>query len=162
HNTPKPKVELPGLVMQEIEFDSGLSKFDLTLEVIDVGHLHCTLEYNSDIFEESTIRRMVGHFEKLVDSVIARPDEKLSRFSLLTASELQQLAGWNNTKRDYPRELPVHTAFEEQVTRTPENTAVIDQTNWLSYRELNGLANRLARRLIAKGVERGAIVGVSL
>jgi amino acid adenylation domain-containing protein len=160
HNAPKPKVELPGLLMQEVEFDSGLSKFDLTLEVIDLGHLHCTLEYDSDIFEESTIRRMAGHFEKLVDTVIAMPDENLSSFSLLTASEMQQFALWNNTKADYAKELPVHAAFEEQVTRTPEKTAVIDQTNRLSYRELNDLANRLARRLIANGVESGALVGV--
>ena len=72
-------MELPGLVMQEIEFDSGIAKFDLTLEVIDVGSLHCTFEYDSDLYEESTIRRMAGHFAKLVESVVAAPDEKLSQ-----------------------------------------------------------------------------------
>ena len=105
---------------------------------------------------------MAGHFAKLVKEVIAGPDEKLSKFSLLTAAEVQQLAEWNNTRRDYPRELCVHTAFEEQVERTPDKTALIDQKNRLSYRELNDLANRLASRLIAKGARPGGLVGVSL
>jgi len=161
-NYPRQKMELPGLVMQEIEFESGIAKFDLTLEVIDVGNLHCTFEYDSDLYEESTIRRMAGHFAKLVETVVAAPDERLSKFSILTAAEVQQLVDWNNTDSDYPRELCIHTAFEEQVTRTPDETAVIDQKNRISYRELNELANRLARRLIRQGVRPGTLVGVSL
>ena len=144
HNTHKQKVELPGFAMQEIEFDSGIAKFDLTFEIIDVGYLHCTFEYDSDLYEESTILRMAGHFAKLVESVVAAPDEKLSKFSLLTEAEVGQLAEWNNTGREYPRELCIHTAFEEQVKRTPDTTAIIDERNRLSYRELNELANRLA------------------
>jgi amino acid adenylation domain-containing protein len=162
HNAPNLKVKLPGLVMQEIEFESGITKFDLSLEIVDLGNLHCMFEYNSDLYEESTIRRMAGHFAKLVEAIVAAPDEKLSKFELLTTAEVQQLAEWNNTSRDYPRDLCIHTAFEEQVTRTPNETAVIDQKNRLSYRELNDLANRLARRLVVKGVRPGSLVGVSL
>ena len=105
--------------MQEIEFDSGIAKFDLTFEIIDVGNLHCTFEYDSDLYEESTIHRMASHFAKLVESAVATPDEKLSQFSLLSPAEVQQLAEWNNTGSEYPRELCIHTAFEEQVKRTP-------------------------------------------
>ena len=162
HNAPRMKVELPGLVMQEIEFESSIAKFDLTLEVIDFGNLHCTLEYNSDLYEEDTIQLMAGHFAKLVETAVDSPDKKLSQFSLLTAAEIEQFADWNNTGNEYPRELCVHTAFEEQVARTPDKIAIIDQTNRLSYRELNDLANRLARRLIDKGVGPGSLLGVSL
>ncbi|MGB8538131.1 MAG: amino acid adenylation domain-containing protein [Acidobacteriaceae bacterium] len=161
-NAPKQKAELPGLVMEEIEFETGVAKFDLTLEVVDLGNLHCTFEYDADLYQESTIRRMAGHFAKLVETVVATPDEKLSRLSLLTAAEVQQLVEWNNTSSEYPRELCIHTAFEEQGTRTPDKTAVIDQKNRLSYRELNELANRLARCLIGKGVRPGGLVGISL
>src|ERR1700733_3270702 len=162
HNAPNLKVELPGLVMQEIEFESGITKFDLSLEIVDLGNLHCTFEYNSDLYEESTIRRMAGHFAKLAEAVVAGPDEKLSKVSLLTTAEVQQLAEWNNTSYGYPRDLCIHAVFEEQVTRTPDKTAIIDQKSRISYRELNDLANRLARRLIAKGVRPGGLVGVSL
>ena len=162
HNAPNLKVQLPGLVMQEIEFETGITKFDLSLEIVDLGNLHCTFEYNSDLYEESTIRRMAGHFAKLIETVVAAPDEKLSRFSLLTTAEVQQLAEWNSTSSEYPRELCIHVAFEEQVTRTPNKTAVIDPKSRLSYQELNDLANCLARRLVGKGVRPGALVGVSL
>ena len=101
-------------------------------------------------------------FEKLVERVVAAPDEKLSQFSLLTAAEVRQLAEWNNTGSEYPRELCIHTAFEEQVKRTPDKTAIIDQKNQLSYHELNELANRLARHLIRKGVLPTTLVGISL
>ncbi|HEY6376501.1 MAG TPA: amino acid adenylation domain-containing protein [Edaphobacter sp.] len=162
HNASHMKAELPGLIMQEIEFESGIAKFDLTLEVIDFGNLHCTLEYNSDLYEEDTIQRMAGHFAKLVETAVDTPDKKLSQFSLVTAAEVQQFAEWNNTGNEYPKELCVHTAFEEQVVRTPDKIAIIDQTNRLSYRELNDLANRLTRRLIDKGVGPGSLVGISL
>jgi amino acid adenylation domain-containing protein len=161
-NTPKEKVELPGLVMQEIEFESGIAKFDLSLEVIDLGSLYFTFEYDADLFEESTIRRMAGHFTKLVEAVVVAPDEKLSKFSLLTAPEVQQLIEWNSTRSEYPRELCVHAAFEEQVIRTPDKTAIISQENQLSYCELNELANSVARRLVRTGVQPGALVGISL
>ena len=72
-NAPKEKIELPGLLMEEIEFDSGVTKFDLTLEVIDFGNLHCTLEYDADLYDESTIGRMAGHFKKLVAALSPRP-----------------------------------------------------------------------------------------
>ena len=161
-NAPKFKVELPGLALQEIEFESGIAKFDLTLEIIDSGNLYCTFEYDSDLYDEGTIRRMAGHFAKLVETVVATSDEKLSKFSLLTAVEVKQLAEWNNTDREYPRELCVHTAFEEQAKRTPDKTAVIHQKSQLNYRELNELANRLARLLIDRGVRPGVLVGISL
>src|SRR4029077_19852235 len=102
-----------------------------------LGSLSCTFEYDSDLYEESTIRRMAGHFANLIGGAVAAPDEKISKLSLLTSAEVQQLVEWNNTGRKYPRELCIHTAFEEQVTRTPDKTALIDQKNRLSYRELN-------------------------
>jgi Condensation domain len=145
-NAPKQKVEIPGLAMQEIEFESGVAKFDLTLEVIDLDDVHCTFEYDSDLYRERTIQRMAGHFVRLVERVVAAPDEKLTKFSLLSTVEVQQLEEWNETSGEYPRALCIHTAFEEQAARTPHRTAVFDEENNLSYLQLNDLANRLARR----------------
>jgi amino acid adenylation domain-containing protein len=161
-NAPKHEVELPGVVMQEIEFESGIAKFDLTLEVIDLGDLHCTFEYDSDLFEESTIQRMAGHLKKLVEAMIASPDEKLSRVSLLTATEEQQFEEWNNTSSEHSRDVCVHEAFEEQAARTPDKTAIIDQKSQLNYFDLNQLANRLARHLVKMGVRPDALVGISM
>ena len=161
-NTPKQEVELPGILMQEIEFESGIAKFDLTLEIIDLEDLYCTFEYDSDLYDEITIRRMAGHFAKLTEAIVGAPDEKLSKFSLVTVAEVQQFAEWNSTAVDYRRELCVHTAFEQQVERTPEATALIDGNKHLTFRELNDLADRMARLLSRRGAIPGMLVGVSL
>ena len=161
-NAPKQKLELPGLVLEEIEFESGNAKFDLTLEITDPDNLYCGFEYDCDLFEEATIRRMAGHFANLIEQAIATPDEKIFELPLLTSAEVQQFVEWNNTAREYPRELCVHTAFEEQVVRTPDKTALIDQDRRISYRQLNELANRLAWRLTRMEVKPGVLVGVSL
>jgi amino acid adenylation domain-containing protein len=160
-NFPRQKLELAGLVLEEIEFESGLIKFDLTLEIIDLGSLHCTFEYDSDLYDASTIQRMTGHFARLVEGAIAAPDDKIAKLPLLTATEIQQLAEWNETGSDYSHELSIHAAFEEQAARSPEKTALICEEKRLSYRELNQLANRLARSLIRRGVKPATLVGVS-
>jgi len=160
-NFPRQKLELPGLVLQEIELEGGLAKFDLTLEIIDLESLHCTFEYDSDLYDASTIERMAGHFARLVEGAIAAPDDKIAKLPLLSAGEIQQLAEWNETESDYSREQTIHAAFEEQAARTPEKTALICEEKRLSYRELNQLANRFARNLIRKGVKPATLVGVS-
>jgi amino acid adenylation domain-containing protein len=160
-NFPRQKLEFPGLVLQEIELEGGLAKFDLTLEIIDLDSLYCTFEYDSDLYDASTIQRMAGHFARLVEGAIAAPDDKIAKFPLLTATEIQQLAEWNETGSDYSRELSIHAAFEAQAARTPEKTALICEGKRLSYRELNQLANRLARSLIRRGVKPPTLVGVS-
>ncbi len=160
-NFPRQKLELPGLVLQEIELEGGLAKFDLTLEIIDLDSLHCTFEYDSDLYNASTIQRMAGHFAMLVKGAIAAPDDKIAKLPLLTTTEMQQLAEWNETGSDYSRELSIHAAFEEQAARIPEKTALICEEKRLSYRELNQLANRLARSFIRRGVKPATLVGVS-
>jgi amino acid adenylation domain-containing protein len=160
-NFPKQKLELPGLVLQEIELEGGVAKFDLALEIVDLDSLHCTFEYDSDLYDASTIQRMAGHFARLVEGAIAAPDEEIAKLPLLTAAEIRQLAGWNETACDYPHDLSIHAAFDEQAARTPGKTALICEEKRLSYRELNQLANRLARSLMHGGVKPATLVGVS-
>ena len=160
-NAPKQKLELQGLVLEELEFDSGIAKFDLTLEIVENERLHFTFEYNSDLFDSSTIRRMIRHFETLIDGCIQSPDTKISALQLLSEHERKQiLVDWNHTFADYPSELTIHSAFEQQAARTPEAVAVLYEGKHLTYRELNERANGLANHLILRGVKPGALVGI--
>jgi len=162
HNEPKQRLEIPGLVVQEIEFESGIATFDLTLEILDLDSLHCTFQYDSDLYNDATIQRLAGHFSTIVEGVVGAPNEKISKLPLLTAPEIQQLKEWNNTASDYRRELCVHTAFEEQATLTPDKIVLICGERRLTYRALNEFANRLSRQLISRGIKPGSLVGVSL
>jgi len=162
-NAPKQKLELQGLVLEELEFDSGIAKFDLTLELFEQEGLHCTFEYNSDLFENPTIKQMVRHFETLVDACIQNPDTKISALQLLSKQERKNiLVDWNHTTAGYPNELTIHSAFEQQVARTPEAIAFLCDERHLTYRELNKRANRLANYLIRKGTKPGELVGISI
>jgi amino acid adenylation domain-containing protein len=162
-NAPKQKLELQDLVLEELEFESGIGMFDLTLEVVELEGLHCTFEYSSDLFDRTTIRRLIGHFETLIDGLIQDPDARVSALPLLPAQERQQiLVDWNNTAAAYANDLCIHTAFEQQAARTPEAAAFLYRDDQLTYRQLNESANRLAHYLIRQGVTPGSLVGISV
>ena len=162
-NIPKQVFEIPGLKIKEMAFEAGIAKFDLSVEVWEDSELHCQFEYNADLFEQSTIRRMLAHFEKLLSGVVENPDLNVARVPIMSSGERQQvLVDWNQTAADYPRDLPLHQGFEKQVHASPRVTALLFAGKKWSYREVNEQANRLAHRLLESGVRPGSLVGVFL
>ncbi|MGP8094399.1 MAG: condensation domain-containing protein, partial [Candidatus Sulfotelmatobacter sp.] len=113
--------ELPGLQVAPKLIHSGTSKFDLTFFVKELrGALDVAVEYDTDLFEAETIRRMLGHYQTLLEGIIANPDQRLSDLPLLTSAERHQLlAEWNRTEVAYPNDRCLHELIEEQVERTP-------------------------------------------
>lgn len=161
-NAPKQIVRLPGLVIEEVELDSGLAKFDLTLEFVEQdGGLHCQFEYSSDLFDRSTIQRMAVHFRNLISSAVEQPASPISKLNLLSASEQKQIIfDWNATSAEYSKDVTIVRAFEDQVRRTPEAIALREGIHTLGYRELDHRANQVARALIEKGVRPEMPVGI--
>ena len=153
---------LSGLTVEEFPFRKGLAKFDLTLAVVERPEtLHCSVKYNTDLFEATTILRLLGNFEVLLEGIIADPDQRLSGLSLLTSAERRQLMlDWNNTKKDYLLDECIAELFEKQTERTPNYIAVVFEESQLTYRELNNAANRLAAVLSQKGIGRGCYVPI--
>jgi amino acid adenylation domain-containing protein len=162
-NIPKQVFEIPGLSIKEMPFEAGIAKFDLSVEVWENDEFHCQFEYNTDLFERSTIQRMMGHFEKLMTAAVENPDLPIAQIPIMRDQERQQvLMEWNRTETDYPRDVLIHQAFETQADRTPDNTALLFEGKEWSYRQVNEEANRLAHALLDKGVGPGALVGVFL
>ena len=143
---------------------SGTAKFDLEFSLWESQQgLNGYFEFSTELFDESTITRMADHFRTLLEGVIADPGARISRLPLLTESERKQaISLWNQTRTDYPRERCVHQLFEEQVERTPDAVAIVDQDQRQSYRALNRRANAIAHRLQSLGVGRGALVAVCM
>ena len=162
-NIPKQVFEIPGLSIQEVTFEAGIAKFDLSVEVWENEEFHCQFEYNTDLFEQSTIRRMLGHFERLVTAATENPDLPVAQLPIMSAQEREQaVVEWNQTATDYPRDMLIHRAFENQADLSPGATALLFAGKKWSYRQLNRDANRLAHMLIKQGVGPGALVGVFL
>ena len=143
--------------------DNGTSKFDLTLTLMEgIDGLTGTAEYNTDLFDESTIDRLLGHYRTLLEAVVAVPDLELARLPLLTQAEKRQLDEWGLTRADYPEGECISELFEAQAARTPDAEAVVGDGRRLTYGELNRRANRLAHRLRSLGVGPEGLVGLYL
>ena len=154
--------ETSNLRIDEFEPDNKVALLDLTLQIVSKDEeLLCIFEYNTDLFEEATIKRMLGHFQTLLEGIVADPEQRLSRLPLLTEGERQQLlVEWNDSRTDYPRDKCIHQLFEAQVERTPEAVAVVFEDQQLTYRELNARANRLAHYLRKLGARPETLVGI--
>lgn len=144
----------------EIDGPSGQFDFSVDFEAKE-NRLEGRFSYNPDLFDKATIGRMMGHFNVLLHAAAKDPSIKVSRLPLLTEAERQRLlVEWNSTQVSHPTNIPLHKFIEEQVERTPESTAVIFETERLTYRQLNSRANKLARYLRKNAVGPDVLVGV--
>ena len=157
-------LQLNGLQVEEISMRSwhGTAKFDLTLSVQNSNDgLVCAFEYNTDLFEASTIERMTLRLERLLEEVTKNPQTPLSQIGVLGEAERKQvLVEWNRTEARYPQKSSIHQAFEEQVEKTPEAAAVTCGVETLSYAQLNGRANQVAHFLREQGISLESTVGI--
>ncbi len=161
-NAPTSELELTGLTASLLPIKGTTSRFDLTLSMENTATgLVGWWEYNTDLFDASTIERMTGHFVTLLEGIIANAQQQISQFPLLTEVEQQQLlVEWNDTGVDYPLHKCIHQLFEEQVDRTPNAVAVEFQNQQLTYKQLNYRANQLAHYLHSLGVKPDVLVGM--
>ena len=161
-NAPIETLELPGLTLTPLQPEHTIAKFDLTLTIQEIeSKLVGTWEYNSDLFEAETIRRMIRHFQTLCEAIANNPEQPVSQLPLLTGVERHQLlVEWNQTSADYPQDKCIHQLFEEQVERSPDSIAVVFEDSTLTYQELNTRANQLAHYLQTLGVEAEVLVGI--
>ncbi len=138
------------------------SKFDLTVHVSEAeAYLNITFNYDSDLFEASSMQRMAAHFHHLLGAIVAQPDVAITQLPLLTQQQRQQqLVEWNDTARPYPKEINIHQQFERQLRLHPNAPALRFHDGQLSYAELQQRANQLAHRLQQEGVQIGDIVAL--
>ena len=159
-----PLLNLGNARVSPLPVETRTSKNDLTLSIRAAGGAwECRFEYAADMLEAETVTRMAGHFIQLLRSIVAAPDQAISRLNLIPEEERNRLlVEWNQTKRDYPQDRCVQELFEKQVERSPDSVALLVETTTLTYRELNTRANRIAHCLRNMGVRLGTLVGLGL
>ena len=160
---PRQSQPVEGLTGRPVGVEAGTAKFDLALGLADSGGaLAGGAEFASDLFDATTISRLLEHFGNLLAAAAAAPERPVTELPLLSAGEAHQLLReWNDTAAA-AGERCLHELFELQAARTPEATALVFQEERLSYRELDERAGRLARVLGGRGVGPGALVGLCL
>jgi len=157
-------LKLSGLTISSVKMESNTTKFDLSLFMAETEQgLMGTAQYNTDLFDAGTMRRMLEHFQTLLEGIVANPQLPISHLPLLPQWELHRLlAEWNETSAECPRQACVHELFEAQAARIPDTVAVVFNDKQLTYRELNQRANRLAHRLQSLGVGPEVSVGICM
>jgi amino acid adenylation domain-containing protein len=163
-NTRASSLEIPDMSFSSIETEGTRSNFDLTLWMWESPDgLAGSLEYNTGLFDASTIQRMIGHFTLLLQGIVANPDERIGELQLLGPEELRRLlVEWNDNDAEVPQDEFVHELFEAQAAAQPEAVAVVFEDTNLTYGELNARSNQLARYLQSQGVGPETRVGICM
>lgn len=151
-------VRVEDVALEDIRPPTAQSDLSLFVNQHHEGEL--MFEYSTELYDDSTIRRLGGHLLTLLESVADAPHTPMSELPLLTAAERDEQARWNDTFRELPRNPTIAALFAEQVARTPDATAVQFGTRAMSYRELDLRADAIAIELRTLGVKPGVLVGL--
>ncbi|MGY3602902.1 MULTISPECIES: amino acid adenylation domain-containing protein [unclassified Bradyrhizobium] len=151
----------PGLSTQRLEIDPQISRFDVTLELVEAdGRFSGFFEYSTDLFDASTIAGMAVHFERLLKAAIADFEERISRLPLLSPAERRRaLAACNGVEADFSA-FDLCERFDQQVARAPAAVAVSAGEVRVSYRELASRSAAIAARLAQEDIGDETVVAL--
>jgi amino acid adenylation domain-containing protein len=162
-NMPVSTVQLDNIAIEQ--FDPGIvaAKTDIALFLQESKQgLHVSIAYNRDLFDVTRMVRLAGHFQRVLEAMLADPMQRISEIDLLLAEEQQWLGERNAQPPAIPDTLYLHELFEKQAGLTPHAPAIVFEQERLSYAELNQRANQLAHYLQKAGVGPGTLVGIYL
>lgn len=160
-DNPAKPIALSELTFVPLKHDAETVKFDLILYMThSQSELAGSFAYNTDLFDAETIKRMVGHFETVLQRIVSDPNRRLSSLAVLTAAEERLLVERNATKIESARDECLHQLFEARAAQTPNAVAVVFEKQRLTYSELNARANQLAHYLRKLGVRPETLVGI--
>jgi amino acid adenylation domain-containing protein len=160
-NTPFGRVDFKNLSWAPCEIDRGASQLDISVSIDPTVSRRVYLEFDTDLFDRSSMERWLTHYRTLLEAVVEEPGTAVARLRLLSESERRRiLVEWNATSADELTDRCLPQLVEEQVTRTPEAIAAESQGSQLTYAELNLRANQIAHWLRSRGVGPDVVVAV--
>jgi amino acid adenylation domain-containing protein len=155
---------LGGAAPPPFKVERHTALFDIVFELYETPEgLSGGLEFSTELFEESTIARMVRHFSRLLEGIVSNPEQRLCDLPILSADEHHQLLHtWNATAKALPDHLSLTDLFEIQVQKTPDAVAFVADERCLTFAELNARVNQLSRFLQKRGVSSEVMVGICM
>ncbi len=165
-----------GLTLGVLPFELTRVRFDLELHLFEAeADIDALLAFNTDLFDASTIARLVGHLQRLLEAAVVAPETRVSALPLLLDDEREMLlAAWAGAKVgasvgakvgakvEAPQQACLHQLFEAQADRTPEAPALRSDAGSITYRELDERSNRLAHLLVQRGVGPESRIGICM
>jgi amino acid adenylation domain-containing protein len=137
------------------------TNYPMALSVFGEKELLIKFSFHLKRFSHALIERIGGHILNLLKGISANPDLCISDYKILTETEERKISiEWNNTDKQYEREVCLHELFERQVDRSPDAVALVYEEMELTYRELDQRSNKLAHYLRDIGIGPESLVGV--
>ncbi|AVH63935.1 non-ribosomal peptide synthetase [Nostoc sp. 'Peltigera membranacea cyanobiont' N6] len=171
-NAPMKALELPNLTLSPLPFETETTRFDLEFHLWEPNTqnglwadssegISGFVIYSTDLFDYTTISRMLGHFQILLEGIVANPEDRIANLPILSECELHNLlVEWNNTQAIYSQDKCIHQLIESVAEQNGEATALVFGDEQLSYKELNIRSNQLAHYLKKLGVKSEVLVGL--
>ncbi|MHA7958668.1 non-ribosomal peptide synthase/polyketide synthase [Streptomyces sp. L500] len=166
-NTAKQNIDLPGVTASGTSIDTGVSRVDLSINIVEAAApdgsaagLTGVLEFSTDLYDRSTIEAFTARWVRVLQAMVTTPGARLSEVDLLAADERARLLEQWGTATTDTDTATLAELFERRVTATPDAVAVVEGDLSWSYAQLNAHANRVARYLIERGVGAEDVVGV--
>ncbi|NOG44271.1 MAG: amino acid adenylation domain-containing protein [Calditrichaeota bacterium] len=166
-NNPQKEIQTADISLEFLDIENSIAKFDLSLTLVDLGHkMSGAIEYNTDLFDSSTIERFINHFEIVLSACTYQPENSISKISLLKDKEKQHLIQNLNhfeEEQHFSKKTTIKDIFEKQTILTPDAIALEwfdSEPKKLNYLDLNSKANQLAHTLIEKGIVADDLVGL--
>jgi len=153
---------LKGLEIEPVAFETGTVRLDMEVHVWEeLDGLKIEFIYNTDLFDQDTVARLGANFVTLLMAIAEQPDQPISKLEILTPLERKTvLSTWNDTAKDYVRDLCVHHRFADYVAHTPDAIAVRCDGQGMTYLQLDKKSNQLAHRLRRDGVKADVPVAI--
>ncbi|MCP5063934.1 MAG: amino acid adenylation domain-containing protein [Ignavibacteriae bacterium] len=160
--SPLNNLKLPGISLELLDQEISSSKFDLLFVVEDLNDkLKISIEYNTDIFNLSTISSLSNIILNLIKGIVQNPNEEISRLPIISEIERNRIKNeFNKTETNFHLDLCIHEIFEGQANKFPNLIAVRYNDNEITYENLNEKANQLANFLISNNIGHNSIVGL--
>lgn len=162
HNHDREALIVDDLQFSFVPFEQQMSKFDFSIDVEPTEHqIECTLRYNTHLFEEATMRAFIDRFMHVAEQIVQKPTAALQEIELVDEVGRQWIfQTMNDTAVEYGPLVPIYRLVEAQVSRTPQANAVVCDEERLTYAELNGKANAVAKQLVDRGCGPGSYVPI--
>jgi amino acid adenylation domain-containing protein len=156
------RIEAGGITIEAEPNPKAFVNYDLFWNVIESADgLRIDCDYNTDLFDKTTIDRWLACYEALLGAIVANANERVTRVAYIPSVDRQKIVEkFNATRADYPREQCTHDLIEKQARATPDATALKFDGDTMSYRELDESASRLAHHLRARIGSGGGRIGV--
>jgi len=163
-NAPVKTSIVSDLDLEPINVDMGTATSDITFSISENrSGLSLSVEYNTDLFQEPTIRRLTSHYQNILQEVVNNPEVNIKTLPVMDKAEVNEvLYKWNNKKLELTPNVCIHHLVERWAETTPDSIAVVFDDNSYSYSKLNEKANQIANYLIQNGVKPDTLIAVCM